>query len=109
MKRVILTKDDAQEVAHKLGVLADNEDGFDGYGLTASQAADLVRLVPANGGEFAIPPYAEKAVAGEIADHCLILDDQARAARSDRQNGDALRIAKQAKRLRRLFVEEANA
>ncbi len=86
-----LTREDAQEVAHKLGVLADSPELAESYGLTEAQAEALRASVPHTGGQW-VPPGGEaeaKAIAGEMADHCEILSDQARDARNARQPGAA--------------------
>lgn len=95
-----LTKEDAQEVAHKLGVMADTPDLFEEYGLSQQQAEDLRDSVPASGGTWEMPEWGANAVRGEILDHCEVLRDISANARSDNQIGQALRIAKQAARLR---------
>ena len=99
-----LTKNDAQEAAHKLGVLADEPDLQEDYGLTQAQAAALRDSVPHEGGEWIVPAWGVEAVRGEMADHCEVLADIAADARSGNQLGQALRISKQAKRLRDVFA-----
>ena len=99
-----LTKDDAQETAHKLGVLADTPDLQDDYGLTQAQAATLRDSVPHTGGEWIIPAWGVAAARGEMLDHCEVLADIATDARSGNQLGQALRISKQVKRLREVFA-----
>lgn len=98
-----LTREDAQEVAHKLFTLADTLDLCEDYGLTEQQASDLARSVPHEGGEWDVPEWGVAAVRGEMADHCTVLADIAGDARAGNERGQALRIGKQAARLRRLF------
>ena len=104
-----LTKNDAEEVAHKLGVLADSPDLQDDYGLTHSQADQLRASVPLSGGPWIIPLWGMDAVRGEMADHCVVLSGIASDARSNREFGQALRISKQAKRLNAIFSTEGEA
>ena len=99
-----LTKNDAQEVAHKIGVLADSSELQEDYGLTQAQADALRASVPHEGGEWVIPAWGVEAARGEMADHCEVLADIAADARSGGQAGQALRISKQAKRLREVFA-----
>ena len=99
-----LTKDDAQETAHKLGVLADAPDLQEDYRLTQAQAVELRDSVPHEGGEWIVPAWGVEAVRGEMADHCVVLAGIASDARSGNQLGQALRISKQAKRLREVFA-----
>lgn len=99
-----LTREDAQEVLHKLTILCENEDGQQDYGITQAQADELAHSVPANGGEWLVPSWAESIVLDEMADHCEVLADIASDARSGGERGQALRISKQAKRLREMFA-----
>jgi hypothetical protein len=50
-----------------------------------------------------VPAFAEQAVKGEMQDHAGILKGIAGDARSEGAMGQALRIAKQAKRFERMF------
>lgn len=61
-----LTKKQAQEVLHKLGILANEPDLQDDYGLTQSQATELLKSVPHKGGEWSVPDWARDAVRGEL-------------------------------------------
>lgn len=99
-----LTRNDAQEVAHKLAVLADSSDLQDDYGLSQDQADALRNSVPLDGGQWPVPPWAVAAVREEMDDHCRILDRIASEARDNLQIGEALRTAKQAKRLAEIFA-----
>lgn len=105
--KVRLTKDEAQEVMHKLGVLFDTPDLQEDYAITSEQAGALLDSVPRNGGDWEIPPWGLHAVRGEIADHCTVLRHISSDARSGGEVGQALRIAKQAKSLETKFVEGA--
>lgn len=98
-----ITKHDAEEVRHKLGVLADTEDLRDDYGMTKEQADALLASVPSEGGTWEVPAWAAKAVRDEMTDHVAVLRDIAHDARRNREEGQALRIAKQAARFERLF------
>lgn len=100
--KIQVTAEDATEIRHKLGVLRDTEDLCDDYGVTAQQVDGLLRSVPA-GGEWEVPDWAQEAVRGEMLDHAAVLRDIAHDARRHRKEGEALRIAKQAKRFERMF------
>jgi hypothetical protein len=102
--KVKVTKSDAQEIAHKLGILADTPDLQEDYGLTQAQADALRDSVPHGGGEWIVPEWGVEPARGEMADHCEVLADIAADARSGNQLGQALRISKQAKRLREVFA-----
>jgi hypothetical protein len=103
-----LTHEDAMEVGHKLGVLADTPDLQADYGLTKEQADTLRDSVPPTGGEWTIPAFGVEAVRGEIADHVEVLRDIASDARSGGEMGQALRIAKQAARFERWLDAQKN-
>jgi hypothetical protein len=100
---VQLTTNDAGEVLHKLTTLAETEDLCEDYELTSEQANLLRDTVPLAGGLWTVPAWATEAVRSEMADHCLILDSIASDARSGGETGQALRISKQSKRLRKIF------
>lgn len=93
-----LSSEDAIEVTHKLGVLADSPDLHEGYGLTKQQVDSLAQSVPTKG-KWNIPDWAVEAVQEELKDHALVLRDQASDQRRNLEHGLALRISKQAKRL----------
>lgn len=99
-----LTKEDAEEISHKLYILADTLDLQNDYALTEDQANALAQSVPHAGGSWNVPAWALSAVRGEMADHVEVLRDQAADARNNRESGLALRIAKQAKRFETMFV-----
>ena len=99
-----LTTNDAQEVAHTIGVLADSPELQEDYGLTQAQADALRDSVPHEGGEWIVPAWGVEAVRGEMTDHCEVLADIAAGARSGGEAGESLRIYKQAKRLAELFA-----
>jgi hypothetical protein len=98
-----LTKNDAEEVAYKLGILAEELELQEDYGLTQVQADALLASVPHHGGDWTIPAFGLEAVRGEMADHCVILDGIASDARGGGEIGQSLAISKQAKRLRLIF------
>lgn len=100
-----LTKDDAQEVLHKLCILADTPDLQDDYGLSQQQSDSLAGSVPTNGGEWTVPEWGWAAVRGEMANHCEVLMGIASDARSGGETGQSLRIAKQSHRLERLICK----
>ena len=100
---IILTRDDAQEVWHKLGILEDTPDLIEHYELTREQSKQLVDSIPKKGGTWNIPSWGMNAVKAEMADHIIILRDIAADANSGGERGQSLRIAKQAKRFERMF------
>lgn len=100
---VKLTREDAQEVLHKINVLADTTDLQEDYSITPEQAALLVNSIPYNGGEWLIPEWGMNAVRGEMENHINVLRDIAMDAYSGGEKGQFLRISKQAKRLEWLF------
>jgi hypothetical protein len=101
-----LTKEDAQEVLHKMGNLSDTQDLMDEYGLTEADGQHLLLTVPAeHGGEWTVGEKHLGAVLGEMQDHVLVLRDIANDARNGGEAGQALRISKQAKRLEAIFTE----
>lgn len=103
-ERVVkLTREDAQEVLHKVGILADNTDLQEDYGITPEQTNLLVNSIPQSGGDLEIPEWGINAVKGEMEDHILVLRDIAIDAYNGGQQGQFLRINKQAKRLSALF------
>ena len=102
-KKYTLTANDAQEVLHKMSVLADEPDLQECYGLTQGQATTLRDSVPPNGGVWSVPGWGVAAVRDEMDDHCAILLNIADDARSANEQGQALSIAKQAKRLSSIF------
>ncbi len=100
---VKLTGEDAQEVMHKIGVLADSTDLQEDYGITPEQAHLLLKSIPPNGGEWSIPDWGVNAVRGEMEDHIQVLRNIAMDAYNSNERGQFLRINKQAKRLSALF------
>jgi len=104
--RVTLTSEDVQEVLHKLQILADNDDAEmpDGAPLTPQQRADLRALLPRHAGVWDVPQWAWKLIRDEMQDHCLVLRDIASDARRNYEDGQALRICKQATKFERLFA-----
>lgn len=103
MKSIKLTREDAQEVMHKLTTLSESEDLIEDYGLTQAQADALRDSVPHDAGEWIVPEWGVEAARGEMADHCRVLDHIAQDARASGEVGQSLRIAKQSKRLAALF------
>ncbi len=99
-----LTKNDAQEVIHKMAILAGCEDLQADYGITQEQADALCDSIPRNGGEWVVPSAMVEAVKGEMQDHAHILRDIAGDARAGNEIGQALGIDKQAKRFEASFA-----
>jgi len=99
-----LTKNDAQEVLHKLGVLADEPELQEEYGLTQPKTDALLASVPTNGGEWTIAGELElAAVRGEMQDHALVLHDIADDARAANDKMESRRIRQQARRFEKAF------
>ncbi len=102
--KALLTKNDAQEVLHKMSVLADTPDLQEDYEITQIQADELRDSIPVNGGEWNIPDWAVKCVREEMENAVEILrNGPAHDARQNNEHGQALRICKQAKRLESIF------
>lgn len=99
MKTLRLTKEDAQEVLHKMTALEETPDLCEDYGITVEDAGNICQSIPKNGGEWTIPSNMETAVKGEIEDHAIVLRDIANDALRSNEWGQFLRINKQAKRL----------
>jgi hypothetical protein len=97
-----LTEEEAQEVQHKLGVLADTPDLQEDYGLSQAQADQLRDSVPESG-LWIIPDWAVSAVIGEMQDHAVVLRHIASDARSDGAAGQSLKIHRQAKKFEESF------
>lgn len=99
-----LTRDDAQEVLHKMSVLSDTPDLQEDYGITQAQADELRDSVPANGGDWAVPDWAIKCVREEMENAAEVMrNGPAYDAYQNNERGQALRIFKQAKRLESIF------
>lgn len=96
---VTLTKLEAQEAQHKLGVLDDSDDLRADYGLTEAQSKELYASVPSNGGQWLIPQFGVAAVREELRDHAKVLRDQANDMRDEKQIGHALASSRLALRL----------
>lgn len=100
-----LTKEDAMEVLHKLTALAESPDLLDDYGLTEQSVRLLILTVPGEGGgEWTIDDSAILFVSAEMENHADLLRGIASDARKNNEPGQALRIAKQAKRLETIFA-----
>ena len=92
----------AQEILHKLGVLADTTDLQDDYKLTQDQADDLARSVPQFGGVWEVPDFGIEAVVGEMKDHATVLRSMANDALNDGDSGGFLRDHNLANRIERI-------
>ncbi len=102
--KIKLTKDDAEEVRHKIGVLCDTSDLQESYRFSQLMANALYDSIPRNAGEWDVPEWALEAVRGEMADHAVVLRAIAHDARRNREDGQALRISKQATKFEKLFA-----
>jgi len=98
-----LTKNEAQEVLHKVGVLADEPELLEGYGLTEAQGATLLHSIPRNGGEWVVALEFVDAVRGEMQDHAIVLRDIAEDARNGGEIGQSLTIHRLAARFEGTF------
>jgi len=99
-----LTKNDAQEVLHKMAILADCEELQADYKITQDQADALRDSIPRSGGEWVVPLEMVEAVKCEMQDHAHILRHIASDARAGNEVGQALGIDKQAKRFESNFA-----
>lgn len=95
--KITLTEFLAEEVRHKLGVLADTPELQEDYHLSQEQAAALLASVTI--GEWEVPEWGVKAVLGELANHAVVLRDMAHDARMNNDKGGALRLEQAAARL----------
>lgn len=98
-----LTKEDAQEVIHKMIVLQEEPELQEEYHITQDQTDYLVKTIPWQGGEWIVSDELLPVVKGEISDHINVLFDIARDALDDGKRGQSLRINKQVIRLGRIF------
>lgn len=98
-----LTKEDAQEVLHKMSILANEPDLQEEYGITKPQVEMVIQSIPRAGGQWQVPDEMIHAIKGEMADHIEVLRDIARDAFNSNERGQALRINKQAQRFERMF------
>ena len=101
--RIKLTRNDAEEVLHKLAILAYEPDLQEGYGLNQVQATALRDSVPRNGGEWLVATEFVESVKGEMQDHAAVLRDMARDAANELAIGDSLVMHKQAKKFEEAF------
>lgn len=85
-----LTKREAQEVLHKLCILADEPELQESYVINQKQADELLKSLPVDGGLWAIPDYGLQAVVGEMENACEILRDMANDQFANDRAGQAL-------------------
>jgi hypothetical protein len=104
---VYITKTESEEIQHKLNVLLDTPDLQESYGLSEEETKALVRSIPVNGGVWRIPENFEDVVKGEMADHVIVLLDQARSARKDNRFSEWKTTTHLARRLEKIFTAEA--
>lgn len=97
-----ITADDARELQYKIGTLLENADLQSDYGITSEQAKQIYNSIPADGGNWSVPAWANQAVMGELEDQAKVLSDMADDARSENRTGEALRMNRQAKRFKQL-------
>jgi hypothetical protein len=98
-----LTKEDVQEVMHKLTILLNEPDLQMDYGITKEQVEALIQSIPRNGGQWQVDDEMLPALKGEMQDHIVVLRDIARDAFNANKQGEALRINKQARRFEKMF------
>ncbi len=97
---VFLTKDDAQEVRHKIGILQDEMDLQIDYNLTQDQVNILYSSIPYKKGIWYIPDFATDAVKGEMFDHIKVLTQISYDTTS---KYEASKIRRQIKRFNEIF------
>lgn len=97
-----ITKNQADEIIHKLSILCDTEDLQTDYGLTQKQADALCKSVPRNGGEWIVPEWGIEAVKGELEDHAKILRAVADSARDADEIGQSLSAHRDAYAMERI-------
>ena len=73
-----ITREDAQEISHKLDILAHEADLQEDYGITKEQAQALADSVPMAGGEWTIPAESAHAARGPIEPQDFRRNQQAR-------------------------------
>jgi hypothetical protein len=98
-----LTMEDAQEVLHKMSILANESDLQEEYGITKPQVELMIQRIPRDGGQWQVSDEMVGVVKREMADHIEVLRDIARDAFNSNERGQALRINKQAQRFERMF------
>jgi|ERR1035441_2225486 hypothetical protein len=98
-----LTREDVQEVMHKLTILVNEPDLQMDYGVTRKQVEALLQSIPRGGGQWQVSDEMLPALKGEMQDHIVVLRDIATDAFNANKRGQALRINKQAQRLERMF------
>jgi hypothetical protein len=98
-----LTKEDAQEVLHKITILLNEPDLQADYGMAREQVEVLLQSIPRDGGQWQVSDEMLPALRGEMQDHIVVLRDIATDAFNANKRGEALRINKQAQRLERMF------
>ena len=99
----LLTKDDVQEVMHKLTILLNEPDLQADYGVTREQVEVLLKSIPLNGGQWQVNNEMLSTLKGEMQDHIVVLRDIATDAFNANKREEALRINKQADRFERIF------
>jgi hypothetical protein len=91
-----LTKDDAEEVRHKLGVLRDEPELRESFGVTEAQVTALIKSVPINGGSWVAPHDALGIIKSELDNHADVLYDIANDAKGENKRAEARKIERQA-------------
>lgn len=95
VQAIRLTKLDAEEVRHKIGVLCDTPDLQEDYGLTQLICNHLYESIPASG-DWEVPAWAVECVREEMKDHAKILRAMSHDAHRNRQIGASLALSRQA-------------
>lgn len=98
-----LTREDAQEVMHKMTILLNEPDLQVDYDITKEQVEILLQSIPRNGGQWQVSNEMLPALKGEMQDHIVVLRNIATDAFNANKRGEALRINKQAQRFERMF------
>jgi hypothetical protein len=110
-----LTKAQAQELAYRLEIVADEQDLLDDYGITKGQAEALSASVPDKGGEWECPGWAVEVLRSELGTAVDIMRDIADSLLSgialdpkfdEKRRKEARSIQREARGLERLLSAE---
>jgi hypothetical protein len=103
----------AEEIAHKMHILADEPELQGDYGITQLEADRLADSVPHwllgdadRPKEWTFPKNFGPAVHGEMMDHCKILDDNAHDASESCETQQARDIRNLATRIRKMLATQ---
>ena len=94
-----LSRNDIDELKHKIGILVDDTNVQESYGITQEQAEEIFDTIPNKPGEWIIPDWMKPVIVGEMEDHVKLLRDIAKTVEPSK----SLPIYKQASRLEKMF------